>query len=55
MNDKKASADDLVKTPNVELTEDELSKASGGFLKITMTNVYVSNNSLGGGGDRPSE
>ena len=48
MSDKKTSADDLVKTPNVELTEQELSKASGGFLKIKLTDVIVTGIQLGG-------
>lgn len=47
MSDKKTSADDLVKTPNVELTEQELSKAAGG-LKIKFTQVFVTGNQLGG-------
>ena len=47
-----SSADDLVKTTgsgNVELTEEELKRVSGGgdkpveFLKITMKHVTVSN------------
>jgi hypothetical protein len=51
MDSKTTSTDDLTKTTaknSVELTEEELSKASGGFLKINLTQVEVTSYQLGG-------
>jgi len=45
-----SSADDLTKTTkkgDVELTEEELKRVSGG-LKVTMKNVFITGNSLSG-------
>ena len=47
---KGASPEDLTKTTNkgsIELTEEELRKASGG-LKIKMQEVFITSTSLGG-------